>query len=72
MIRVRTHRQTVLINTNFWPRVQHPRPYCTTITSGSVLFHSGFYTFPVLLKFCRGINKNIVLYSPDLPFLSEG
>ena len=35
-IRVRTHRQTVLINANFWPRVQHPRPYCTTITSGSV------------------------------------
>ena len=46
-IGVRTHRRTVPImyyiihvpiNANFWRRVQHPRPYCTTITSGSVLF----------------------------------
>ena len=36
-VRLRTHRQTVLINTNFLPRVQHPRLFCTTITSGSVL-----------------------------------
>ena len=39
-IRVRTQKQTVLINANFWPRVRDPRPYCTTITSGSVPFHS--------------------------------
>ena len=35
-IGVHTHRRTVPINANFWSRVQHPRPYCTTITSGSV------------------------------------
>ena len=45
-IRVHTHRWTVLINANFQPRVQHSRQYCTTITSSSVPFHSGFYTFP--------------------------
>ena len=41
-IGVRTRRRTVLINATFWPRVQHvhPRPYCTTITSGSVRFCS--------------------------------
>ena len=39
-IRVRTYRQTVLINANFWPRVQHQHPYCATITSGSVPFRS--------------------------------
>ena len=39
-IRVRTLRQAVLINANFWPRVQCPRPYCASITSGSVPFRS--------------------------------
>ena len=39
-IGVRTRRRTVLINANFWLRVQHPRPYCTTITSGSIPFRS--------------------------------
>ena len=37
-IRVRTQKRTVLINANFWPFVQHPHPYCTTITSRSVPF----------------------------------
>ena len=36
-IRVRTHRQTALNNTNFWPCAQRPLPYCATITSGTVL-----------------------------------
>ena len=46
-IRVRTHRQTVLINANFWPCVQHPRPYCIQqLLPGSVLFR--VYSFPSL------------------------
>ena len=41
------------INTNFWARVQRLRPYCASITSGSVPFRSvpersGFSSIPYL------------------------
>ena len=45
-IRVHTHRQTVLINANFGQRVQHPRPYYATITSGSVPFRVLYLSSP--------------------------
>lgn len=45
-IRVRMHRRTVLSNTNLWPCLQDSCLYSATTTSGSVLFCSGFYTFP--------------------------
>ena len=41
-IRVCTHGQIVLINANFWPRVQYQRLYCAIITSSPVPFRSGF------------------------------
>ena len=44
-IRVHTLRQIVLINTNFWPRVQCLCPYCSSITSGSVSFRSVLFQF---------------------------
>ena len=39
-------KKTVLINANFWPHVRRLRPYCASITSGSVLFRSwAFWVF---------------------------
>ena len=65
--RVRTLRQTVLIKANFWPRVQHPCPYCASITS--VPFRSGFYSFPIIKYGHISVMRFVCL--PVLPGMLE-